>query len=202
MYKNVNYLINLFFCQSLETIQSMIAKAEKISNSERYRIRDERYSGSRSDKYSKRSNSRIRNHSRSRSRSRSRERFGRYSTSNYSPQHTKRKCDYQRPKENDDYYQQDVNRSSSSSHVKKWKKDKDGDKKGETVAVTCESSETNAESISNVTEVKSIGILSEAEMNKLGARIIKAEIMGNEVCFFRFIVLDNIFCYVSSTVMI
>lgn len=138
-------------------MRSMIAKAEKIQNG---------------------------GHSRIRSRSRSRERFGKYNTSNYSSQHTERKHAYQRPKENDDYYEQNVNRSSSS-HTKRWKKDKDDDTKSEAVSVACKSRESNTES--DITETKSAGVLSETEMNKLGARIIKAEIMGDEVRYFFFI---------------
>lgn len=97
---------------------------------------------------------------------------------------------YQRPKEDDDYYQQ-AERASNSSRVKNWKKDKDEDIKLESETFSSESKDTNVEKISDSKEAdkkadkneNKTDVLSEAEMNKLGARIVKAEIMGDEVCF-------------------
>lgn len=178
------------FVQSLETIQSMIAKAERISNSEQDKFYHKRSCDDRSNKRSWRtSSSRIRN--RSRSRSRSRERIGKYNTG--------QKQIYQTSKENGDY--QKAAHMSSSSRIKKWKRSTNGDQKcesessssrlketalKETELEEIELKETDADRISSANEaVKSenTGVLTEAEMNKLGARIIKAEIMGDEVRF-------------------
>lgn len=161
----------------------MIAKAERMSNSEQDKFYHK--SNNKNNRNSWRtSNSRKRNHSRSKSRSRSRERTGKYNT-HYSAQSTEQKQMYQRPKENDDYYQQTAH-MSSSSRIKNWKKDKDNDGKCESESSLSGLKETSADRINNANEItksENTGVLSEAEMNKLGARIIKAEIMGDEVCF-------------------
>lgn len=171
----------------------MIAKAERMSNSEQDKFHHKRLYDDRSNKSGWRtSSSRIKNHSKSRSRSRSRERTGKHSTC-YLSKSTGQKQKYQRPKENDDYYQQTAH-MSSSSRQKHWKKNMD-DRKYESESSSFELKETNVDRIRDANEVnknENSGVLSEAEMNKLGAKLIKAEIMGDEVCFA--ILLSTFFC--------
>lgn len=165
----------------------MIAKAERISNPEQDKLYHKRSCNDKSKRNSWRtSSSKERSYSKSRSRSlsRSREQTEKYST-HYSAQSKRQKQMYQRPKENDDHYQQ-ATHMSSSIHVKNWKKDKDDNREYKTELSSFELMENNADRISNMNEIAKNGnthILSEAEMNKLGARIIKAEIMGDEVFF-------------------
>ncbi|KAM0729681.1 CWF19-like protein 2 [Formica fusca] len=158
---------------SLETIQSMIINAEKMSNAEQNKYFKKHYNVNRHNKDLHRiSSSRLRN--RSRSRSRSRERTGKY-TPDYFSHHIKKKQSFQRPNDSDNYYQQTTH--SSTSRLK------NSDRKHESGLI--ESSrleETKTKNISNINEMdknKNIDILTEAEMNKLGAKIIKAEIMGD-----------------------
>ncbi|EFN77364.1 CWF19-like protein 2 [Harpegnathos saltator] len=171
---------------SLETIQMMIAKAERISNSEQENSyhkkshNDSNKSSWRASSSRRKNHSRSKSRSKSRSRSRSRERNRKHST-HYSSQSTRQKQMYHKPKENDDYYQLAAH-ISSSSRVKNWKKDKD-DRKYESESSSSRLKETIPDRISDTKEVdkkENTDILSEAEMNKLGAKIIKAEIMGDE----------------------
>lgn len=161
---------------SLETIQSMIIKAEKMSNAKQKKHYNDRCNKD----FHGTSSSRLRN--RSRSRSRSRECTGKYSTSEYFSRHIKKKPSYQRPKDSDDYYQQTTHKSASN-RIKNWKKDKSDERKDESELIELSKSrETETENISNMNKMDkntNVGILTEAEMNKLGARIIKAEIMGD-----------------------
>jgi len=124
-------------------------------------------------------NSRKKNYSKSRSRSK--ERTGKHSTSDYLFQHhtSQWKETYQRLKVDDNYYQKNE-RGCTSNHVKNWKKSKDDGRKPESPKLK----ETSRENINTNVKDKNedIGLLTEAEMNKLGARIIKAELMGDNVC--------------------
>lgn len=144
------------------------------------------------------SSSRLRN--RSRSRSRSRECTGKYSTSEYFSRHIKKKPSYQRPKDSDDYYQQTTHKSASN-RIKNWKKDKSDERKDESELIELSKSrETETENISNMNKMDkntNVGILTEAEMNKLGARIIKAEIMGDNVCYYTIIIYCTFKIYYS-----
>ncbi|XP_012228699.2 CWF19-like protein 2 [Linepithema humile] len=160
---------------SLEIIQSMIIKAEKMSNTEQNTSYHKKYY----DRNNKDSHRSSRRKNRSRSRSRSKERAEKHSTSDYLFQHhtSQQKQTYQRSKVKDNYYQE-IAHGSTSNRTKNWKKTKDDGKKPESSKLK----ETNVENVDvNVTDKKKdIGLLTEAEMNKLGARIIKAELMGDD----------------------
>lgn len=156
----------------------MIINAEKRSNTENKYFK-KHYNVSRHNKDSHGiSSSRLRN--RSRSRSRSKERTGKYNIPDYFSRHVKKKQSFQRPKDNDNYYQQTIHSSIS--------RPKTSDRKHESGLIeSLKLEETKTENISNINEMdknKNIEILTEAEMNKLGARIIKAEIMGDNVCYY------------------
>lgn len=163
----------------------MITEAERMSNIKQNKLYRKRSHNDRDDKDShKISSLKMKKHSRSRSRSR--DRAEKYYVSDYSSQcRAKLKQTYQRPKDNDDCYQQTM---SVSSRMKNWKKDKIGEK-GHKVIELSEPKEIDLGNIvSSTTEInenKAIGgtcVLTEAEMNKLGARIVKAELMGDNVC--------------------
>lgn len=158
----------------------MIVEAEKMSNAEQDKLYCKKYHNNRNDKDSHRiSSPRIRKRSRSRSRDRSKK----YNTFNYSLQRrTRLKQICQKPKDNDDY-QQTV---STSSCVKNWKKDKGNEKRRSEITelLASEPKEVDLRNINSMNKMdrdKGISILTEAEMNKLGARIIKAELMGDNV---------------------
>lgn len=160
----------------------MIAKAERL----------ERFIQFRPSSRASSSRRKSRSRTRSRSRSRSRERTGKYNTSDYVPQYTGKKQVNKKPKDNNDLYQQSAHRSSSCT--KNWKKDnKNNDRKCEAVeSVVSRSSEIDAQSnVSEVDKDKDLGVLSEAEMNKLGSRIVKAEITGDEVRYLIFLITRN-----------
>lgn len=192
----------------------MIINAEKRSSAEQNKLYFKKhYNDGHKDSH-RISSSRLRNRSRSRSRSKERK----YNTSDYFSRHIEKKQNYQRPKDSDNYYQQTTHSSisrskdndnyyqqnthrSTSSHVKNWKKDKRDERKYESEVIdSSKLEETKIENISNIHEMdkdKNIGILTEAEMNKLGAKIIKAEIMGDNVCYYIiFIIYFNLFHYV------
>lgn len=161
------------------------------------------------------SSSRLRN--RSRSRSRSKERTGKYNTSDYfSQRRMEKKQSYQRPKDSDNYYQQTTHNSTrskdndnyyqqnihkSTSHIKNWKKDRRDERKHESELIeSSKLEETKIENISNIHDEtdkdKNIDILTEAEMNKLGAKIVKAEIMGDNVCYYIYTIIFIIYYFV------
>lgn len=179
----------------------MIINAEKMSNAEQNKLHFKKHYNDGHKNSHRISSSRLKNHSRSRSRSK--ERTGKYNTSDYFSRHMEKK-NYQRPKASDNYYQQTAHNStrpkdndnyyqqnihgSISSHIKNWKKDKRDERKHESELIeSSKLEETKIENISNIHETdkdKNIGILTEAELNKLGAKIIKAEIMGDNVCYY------------------
>lgn len=132
------------------------------------------------DKIFSRRESRSRSRSRSRSKSKfksSKECIEKDSTSIYSSHCIEQKQIYQTPKDNDNSYQQ--NRYRSSSNIKKWKKHKDNETTCEQEKFKSELKEMDIQKSSNICEM-SIS-LTEIDMNKLGAKIIKAELMGDNV---------------------
>lgn len=161
----------------------MITEAEKRSNQNK--PYHKRSCSDRNDKDSRRiSGSNVRKHSRSRSRSRNREK---YNTSDYSSQRRgELKRTFQIPKDNNDYSQQTM---SATSRMKNWKIDKSDGKKRHVVELPRSEPRKvdlgNINSTNEIDKARGIGecILTEAEMNKLGARIIKAELMGDDVRF-------------------
>ncbi|XP_025987934.1 CWF19-like protein 2 [Solenopsis invicta] len=164
---------------SLETIQAMIIEAERMSSAEQNKSYRKR-SLDRNDKDSQKIH-RIRKHSRSRSRSR--DRVGKYKTFDYSSERcTELKQTYEKSKDNDDYYNRQT--VPASSWRKKWKKDGNDEKKCQVVdSRTSELKQVDSENIANTSEMakdKGVDVLTKAEMNKLGAKIIKAELMGDE----------------------
>lgn len=156
----------------------MIVEAERMSNAQD-KSYCKRHQNNRNDKNSNRiSSPRIRK----RSRSRSRDRAQKYNTYDYSLQRrTRLKEICQKPKDND-YYQQTA---PTSSCIKNWKKDKSNEKRREiTDLPASEPKEIDLRNINSTNKMgrdKGISVLTEAEMNKLGARIIKAELMGDDV---------------------
>lgn len=155
----------------------MIVEAERMSNAEQDKSYCKRHQNNRNDKSSNRiSSPRIRK----RSRSRSRDCAQKYNTYDYSLQRrTRLKEICQKPKDND-YYQQTA---STSSCIKNWKKDKSNEKRRKiTELPASEPKEIDLRNINSMNKMgKGISVLTEAEMNKLGARIIKAELMGDDV---------------------
>lgn len=162
----------------------MITEAERMSNVKQNKLYCKRSHNDRNDKDShKISSLRMGKHSRSRSR----DRAEKYNISDYSSQcRAELKQSYQRPKDNDDYCQQTV---SVSSRMKNWKKDKIDEKGRKVIELPASEPKEidlgNINSVNEVNENKGIDtcVLTEAEMNKLGARIVKAELMGDNVCF-------------------
>lgn len=95
----------------------------------------------------------------------------------------RQKQEYKKPM--DDNYVIDTLQKTHHSTTKKWQKMKILDKTGKH-QLDSNISELKAASIQNNSNVddlecKEIKSLTEAEMNKLGAKIVKAEIMGNTV---------------------
>ncbi|XP_024885751.1 CWF19-like protein 2 [Temnothorax curvispinosus] len=161
---------------SLETIRTMITEAERVSSAERNKLYRKRSHNDRNNEDSYRiSGLRMRKHSRSRSKSR--DRVEKHTTSDYSSQRrAELKQTYQRPKDNDDYYQRTM---PASSRMKNWKKDKERQVIELPASEPKEVDLGNINSTNDMDEGQSI-VLTEAEMNKLGARIIKAELMGDD----------------------
>lgn len=132
---------------------------------------------------------RIRKHSRSRSKSRDRVEICTMSDGS-SQRRAESKPTYQRPRDNDDSYLQQT--TLVRSRTRNWKKDKSEREKGESqvvelspVAEPKEVDSGNVNSMNEIAKAKDRGadVFTEAEMNKLGARIIKAELMGDDVRF-------------------
>lgn len=160
----------------------MIIEAEERSNTKRNKLCHKRSRNDRNDKDSHRiSSPNVRKYSRSRSR----DRAEKYNTSDYSQRYGELKRTFQIPKDSD-YYQRTM---PSGSRMKNWKKDKNDEKGRQVIELPMsEPKKVDLENINGTNEIdkdKDIGtcILTEAEMNKLGARIIKAELMDDDVCF-------------------
>lgn len=185
---------------SLEAIQSMIIKAENVSKKDKYKLKSDH--DSRQFKYKERSRSkerhdnkqyfnkftdskRIRYRSRSRSKSRSRD------------QDRNRECyeddDFLKTRQRKKLYKKPMDDDNSLPYIstqkchgpKKWQKESVRDKSTqdqqklipETKSDTLQS--MTKDNIEDVEENHEVKILTEAEMNKLGARIVKAELLGN-----------------------
>lgn len=181
-YHDINQSIKIF--KSLETIQSMIAKAESQASNAGSRRYHQKYHDKKSSRDRHRDfDSGIREHSRFRSDSKERSRTrGKYSTFDRSSEDMGYKRNYQKPKDHDDY-QERIHRSYSSHSKKNWKKDKghDNDKKTEQSPPKLKQTDTgNTNNAVETDESESI-VLTEDEMNKLGAKLVKAEIMGDQV---------------------
>jgi len=166
----------------------------KSRSKSRYRYRYRSRSRSRLS----RSRSRSRSKSRSRSRSRSRRRTQENEKWLFNYQSQEQRT-YQKPKDNnDDFLNQTNIHKSNNNRIKNWKKINNYEKKCETISSISELDKTSIEvNNSNNTnkEEKSENILTEAEMNKLGARIIKAELMGDNVCY-PFFIINFFFVYI------
>lgn len=159
----------------------MITEAEKRSDAKQSKLYHKRSHNDRNDSH-RISSPNMRKHSRSRNR----DCVEKYNVSDYSQRCRKLKQIFQIPKDNNDYYRQTM---PSSSGVKNWKKDKGNEKEYQVIELpTPETKDVNLGNINSTNETdkdKDIDTctLTEAEMNKLGARIIKAELMGDDVCF-------------------
>ncbi|CAK9804972.1 CWF19-like protein 2 [Anthophora quadrimaculata] len=165
---------------SLEVIQSMISKAESISMKDKSRhnsniVKESKYENQFKSgrKYGERGESSYYTTSNNSNRD---NRYKKHDTLQYE---NRRKQEYKKPNTNDNYFN---NTSYKANHTNKknWQKFKTLDKTEES---QLDSDTSVSKSVSNDnkndTEVKEIKSLTEAEMNKLGAKIVKAELMGN-----------------------
>lgn len=180
----------------------MIATAEKASNTKQDKVY-KRYYNDRSNRDKReKSFSCRRSYSRSRSRSpksKIREYSGKHSTSIFSSHHAEQKRIYQRSKDDNPY--QSIHRSTSST--KNWKKNKNNETNYEHEKSKPEVKEVDVQQISNIHESETNKSVMEVDMNKLGAKIIKAELMGDNVryhcfsVFFSFRILIILYLYRS-----
>lgn len=171
----------------------MIAKAENMSHDEKDKSSYKRYSSDKNKQdLHKNSNSVMKDYLRSKSESKSRSRTRENGTtkSNYQSRYIEQQRSYQKPKDIDDFLKQTTAQTFSSKQNKNWKKNKQCDEKCDTIifpskpentSIETNRSETNKEEKN--TSKNTSKTLTEAEMNKLGAKIIKAELMGNNVCY-------------------
>ncbi|XP_018052966.1 PREDICTED: CWF19-like protein 2 isoform X2 [Atta colombica] len=151
---------------SLETIQTMIVEAERMSNTQQNKSYHKSCYNDKNDRDSHRiSNPRIRK--RSKSRSRSKDCAGKYNTLDYSLQHhTELKRTYRKPKDNDNYYQQTL--PVNSSRIKNWKKDKSSEKRYLITELPVSEPKINLWNINSTNGIdKGVGVLTDAEINKL-----------------------------------
>ncbi|KAK0095363.1 hypothetical protein PV326_008558 [Microctonus aethiopoides] len=171
---------------SLDVIKSQIAEAEKQSrnsSTSRRNFYDESLSNSRRSNYKR--SYRDRSRSRSRSRDRSSRNYDRYKCDFSS----KNKIAFKKPDE-ENHSSSSYSRPSSSS-VKSWRKPEANEKianqqeqsrilksQQDKSQVKSDSESSDAEEESTIVSTK---ILTDDELNKLGARIVKAEIMGDNV---------------------
>ncbi|XP_018339088.1 PREDICTED: CWF19-like protein 2 isoform X2 [Trachymyrmex septentrionalis] len=166
---------------SLEIIQTMIVEAEKMSKTQQNKSYHKICYNDKNDRDSHRiSSPRIRKRLRSKSRSRSKDRAEKYNTDYSSEHHTVLKQTYRKPKDSDTYYQQTM---PANSRMKNWKKDKSDEKRYPITELSVsEPKQVDLRNINNTNRMdkdKGVGVLTEAEMNKLGASIIKAELTGD-----------------------
>lgn len=181
----------------------MIATAEKASNSKQDKVH-KRYYNDRSNRDKReKSFSCRRSYSRSRSRSpksKIREYSGKHSTSIFLSHHAEQKRIYQRPKDDNNPHQS-THRSTSST--KNWKKNKDNETNCKHEKSKPEVKKVDVQQISNIHESDTNKSVTEIDMNKLGAKIIKAELMGDNVryhcfnVFFSFQILIILYLYRS-----
>lgn len=158
---------------SLETINAMIAEAEQSSS--KYNKNCESNNSRYRDRYSNRYRESEQDHSWYKSRNRDYEQ--KYES--YRSDKPLRKPNYHKPTEDSDYHYTSALSKSNSYRAKNWRKDNG----------TKNQSESNVETVTEEivkkddqvfdTSTQSNDILSKEEMNKLGAKIIKAEIMGD-----------------------
>lgn len=182
----INVTINSF--QSLEAVQLMISKAERMSKKKRSENMDnnkkskfenqseagERYGSSKHHLYCPTKSKRYK---RSRSRSRSHERYKQYKECDGSQFEKQQKQKYRKPTDTDSDCFVNASRTKYYSGIKKWQKEKISDIKEKRLDLNAsELKATTDDAESNQTKP-----MTEAEMNKLGAKIVKAEIMGNVV---------------------
>ncbi|XP_076291702.1 CWF19-like protein 2 [Lasioglossum baleicum] len=178
---------------SLEVIQSMISKAEKMCSrgnyKKQYDRRDDHVKKSERYKtsgeclnYSANSKSDYHRSRRYRSRSRSSDRNEQHSMRN-NAQYEKRKQTYKRPVDcTDDDYSVSTSYNAHCSTTKRWQKATVSDKIKDTRSNASELKTISVESNSNVNNIsgnKEINTVPELDLNKLGAKIVKAEIMGD-----------------------
>lgn len=182
---------------SLEVIQSMISKAE-MSSRDKYKKQYDRrdYDKYKLENHAKKSeryrtSGECSNHSvnsksdyhrsrRRRSRSGSSDRNEQHSTRN-NAQYEKRKQTYKRPV---DYVDDDCSVSTSynarGSTTKRWQKATESDKVKDTRSNASESKTVSIElNVNNISDKKETNTVPELDLNKLGAKIVKAEIMGD-----------------------
>lgn len=152
---------------SLETIQSMISKAEEISIKNKYGHKDHLSKRERHEHFTNKSGSLNKN-----------QEYSKHDNRQYKKHHR----EYKKPV-SDDCFKNDLMFKRNYSNKKNWQKDKISDKKEENQLLSSTSELKNITPKNDISavdeEIKEIKPLTEAEMNKLGAKIVKAEIMGN-----------------------
>ncbi|XP_043253337.1 CWF19-like protein 2 [Colletes gigas] len=172
---------------SLEVIQSMISEAERTSgnivdNSKKFKFKNqlrkhEKYNDNGQHSYSSTESKRDCHF---RSMSKSQDEHKQYRAHD-SLQYAKQKQKYKKPM--DDNCVANTSYKTHHSTTKKWQKKEmtEETKKNELDTNVSELKTISVENKSNVDdfESKEMKSLTEAEMNKLGAKIVKAEIMGN-----------------------
>ncbi|XP_046835525.1 CWF19-like protein 2 [Vespa crabro] len=164
---------------SLETINAMIAEADQScskynqKNSQRNRVPYERRYY---DKYSNRHRESEQDHSSYRSRNFDREQ--KYES--YRSDRSSRKPNYQKPTDDGDRHYTSALSKSNSHSQRNWQKDNGKSKKQleSNVEIINEEISKKDNKVFDI-NTQSNDILTKEEMNKLGAKIIKAELMGD-----------------------
>ncbi|XP_078047936.1 CWF19-like protein 2 [Augochlora pura] len=152
---------------SLDVIQSMIKKAEKLSSRDNYKLKNDNVRNNEKYKLEKFNYERS---ERYKSKSRSH---------NQGEHHEKHKQVYKRPI--DDDYSASTSYHTHYSTTKRWKKAKTPDATEDTSLNVSESKTTGVKYTSNIDNIsnKEMNTVTESDLNKLGAKIVKAEIMGD-----------------------
>nr|XP_031839933.1 CWF19-like protein 2 isoform X2 [Nomia melanderi] len=173
---------------SLEVIQSMILKAEKtsrdklknnIGSNKAYKIEDHRKKNKRHEGSGHHSNYSVKlknDHYKSKSKSHNQSEQHRIPDTVH---HSKHKPTYKKP--TDDDCPVNTSHSIHYSRIKKWQKSKISDKTEENELNASELKTVDVQCNSNINNIgnKEIQTITESELNKLGAKIVKAEIMGD-----------------------
>lgn len=159
----------------------MIAEADRSCskyNQRNFQRSRAPYERNHNDKYSNRHRESEQDHSRYRSRNWDREQ--KYES--YRSEKPSCKPNYQKPTDDGDRHYTSAMSKSNSHRVKNWQKDngKGKNQLESSVETITEETSVRDNEVFN-TNAQSNDILTKEEMNKLGAKIIKAELMGDDV---------------------
>ncbi|XP_033322496.2 CWF19-like protein 2 [Megalopta genalis] len=158
---------------SLDVIQSMIKKAEGKASKNNYKLKNDNVRYNEKYKLEERDYERPEKY-KSKSRNQSEQ-----DSTQANVYHEKRKQVYKRPI--DDDYSANTSYNTHYSTTKRWQKVKTSDKTEDTPLKVSESKVTGVKYNSNVDNIsnKEMNTVTESDLNKLGAKIVKAEIMGD-----------------------